>query len=407
VAAAALAVFASVAWPATAAASGLPPSHSHLQTGGPQTLHGGHSTLKQYILNEPRNRGRFTQSGVPLTANTTIYDNTPVVFIRGLMNIGDNNDCTGTGGYWTNAINYLLGVDGTGKAHPGIPSGTNVEENGAMVPLTYYGQQPSTGCADVSKESTNCNGWPTSAWTTTSSVIDTTNMDTQFVSCEIAWYIYDQFSQWGQNVYVVAHSMGGLLIRDAIVEVETGTNKHFPPFLDINDVVTFDSPYAGIGTGLLADGQIFYCGVCNQGLDMVSTTTFIKQLNSIADPQTCNHCTNWTMMGSLSGGDPIDWDYSATHLSTVSGYDLNHRIGYLAVPGGNHTCYYNGSNPPGFTDPNDYVHGDFMTDQCEQYNATYYYCDGCSEDAHTGFSKSTGAPHALHDMIFSFEYTGW
>ncbi|MEV6971332.1 hypothetical protein AB0M47_40170 [Hamadaea sp. NPDC051192] len=67
------------------------------------------------------------------------------------------------------------------------------------------------------------------------------------LSCLLAWYIYHQYTKHGMAVNVLAHSMGGLLIRAAI-----GGAAERRPFFPSHDlavlrVVTVGSPHGGIG----------------------------------------------------------------------------------------------------------------------------------------------------------------
>ena len=47
-----------------------------------------------------------------------------------------------------------------------------------------------------------------------------------------------------------------------------------------------------------------------------------------------------------------------------------------------------------------------MSDMCDGYDASYYYCDGCGRDR-TSFFSTRGAPHSLHNMLFAFTYFNW
>lgn len=141
---------------------------------------------------------------------------------------------------------------------------------------------------------------------------------------------------------------------------------------------------------------------CSQVTEMVydpayTLAPFMKAIYSNSHPNAAKG-TDWTMMGSLSNSDALDWDYQATTLSNSGGLNNNHRIGYSYVP----SC----PGQPGWS--TGYGHGDYMNDQCEGYDASYYYCDGCSETQHSNFSfANKNAPHSLHDMLFAFTYYNW
>jgi hypothetical protein len=106
-----------------------------------------------------------------------------------------------------------------------------------------------------------------------------------------------------------------------------------------------------------------------------------------------------SVIGSLSLYDPLDWMFQATYMSNSGGLSNNHRIGYDYPIKCNGTTEY----------ANGYGHGDYVQDECDYYDAPYYYCDGCSRGK-TSWSTSdytTGAPHSLHEMLFAFVYSNW
>jgi hypothetical protein len=217
----------------------------------------------------------------------------------------------------------------------------------------------------------------------------------------LAWYIYDNWSVNNTNAKVVAYSMGGLIIRYALQK--SGVDSHFPPMLIVSDVVTMTTPLGGIDAVQLRAAQA-ECGNCVQANQMLRNlnaqppqySNFMLDIVSNPHPQGATG-TDWTMFGSLSVWDQLDWDYQATHLSNTTSAD-NHRIGFSIVPG----CTGQKSYPTG------YGHGDYLNDPCEAYDTTYFYCDGCSQDKHTQFNKANvSAPHSDHNMLLAFVYYDW
>lgn len=79
------------------------------------------------------------------------------------------------------------------------------------------------------------------------------NLDTDYrhLAYHVAWFIYDEFSRDGKAIDVVAHSMGGLIIRYAIGAAERGQDD-WPPFLYVENVVTIASPHGGTKWGCAA-----------------------------------------------------------------------------------------------------------------------------------------------------------
>ena len=70
------------------------------------------------------------------------------------------------------------------------------------------------------------------------------NTNIRHLGYHLAWYIYSHYSKDGRVVDVVAHSMGGLMIRYALAQVQRGHDA-FPPRLLVEDVVTMGTPHAG------------------------------------------------------------------------------------------------------------------------------------------------------------------
>ena len=66
------------------------------------------------------------------------------------------------------------------------------------------------------------------------------------LSCLLSWYIYANYTQYGEPVNVLAHSMGGLLIRFALGATAAHA-AYLPPVLWVNNVVTVATPHGGLG----------------------------------------------------------------------------------------------------------------------------------------------------------------
>jgi hypothetical protein len=244
-----------------------------------------------------------------------------------------------------------------------------------------------------------CDNYP---FPVANAVLGTNSESIEHIACEFSWFIYDNFSQfYNTNVMIVAHSMGGLITRFMIEQVQLG-NSHFAPYLYISDVVTFSTPHSALTT-LQADGEYFSCGGCYEADEMTSGCDcgLMNDIYNHDHPAAANG-TDWTMIGSLSSNDPLDWDYQATAMSNIPNYLDNHRIGYSHVPNDSSTTC---PGQPGYN--TGYGHGDYVNDQCDSFDASYYYCDGCSRNAHSNFSFTSAAPHSLHEMLFALTYFDW
>lgn len=320
--------------------------------------------------------------------------------------IDENSAMSCTAGEWGNPRGYLQASGG----HPGLGS-DQIHWTGPIYLIGYYNgdwdcdayisthNNPhgnfsgASSCNGVSKQGGGSVG-------NSDSSVGTNAEPIEHIACELSWYIWDHFAQYGANVKIVAHSMGGLIVRYMIERVQAG-DSHFAYFLDISDIVTFSTPHGGI-TDAQMDVQAFQCGGCYESSEMAYDLNWGNYSAFMTDVYNHDHPnaaygTDWTMIGSLGLNDPLDWDFQATYMSNSGGLSNNHRIGYDSPIKCNGSTEYS----------NGYGHGDYMSDGCDAYDAPYYYCDGCSRSKSSWFSYTTGAPHSLHEMLFAFVYSNW
>lgn len=154
----------------------------------------------------------------------------------------------------------------------------------------------------------------------------------------LAWMIYDHFSSKGVTVDVVSHSMGGLITRYALAQVQRG-HSAFPPHLYLEDSVTLGTPHAGTGWA-----NWCWTTQCEQ---MRPGSSFIKWLRSYAWNPQGSGGTDWTVQGS----------YDDEIVSESSGVDM----------GAAHKVQYLGSS--------DVTHGDYYLDTSDARTADVYYQD--------------------------------
>ena len=138
------------------------------------------------------------------------------------------------------------------------------------------------------------------------------NHDTpiEHVGYHLAWYIYDHYTSQGQPIDVVAHSMGGVVIRYALTKLEQ-QHSDFPPELLIEDVVTLETPHDGGYLSIL-------CGWSTQCLELFPGSSFISGLSE--NPQ-ASAGTDWTTIGSY-------WDPLVPHDSADGMSGAAHRLTY-------------------------------------------------------------------------------
>jgi hypothetical protein len=125
---------------------------------------------------------------------------------------------------------------------------------------------------------------------------NTDQTDIRHISYELAWYLYNKYSSHGQTVDIVAHSMGGLIVRWALYQIQAH-DPVFPPVLYVQDVVTLSTPHNGIQDGY---NNLSWCAGTLQCTQMTVGSSFLAELRSSGmDPQATGG-TVWTAEGSSS-----------------------------------------------------------------------------------------------------------
>jgi PGAP1-like protein len=173
------------------------------------------------------------------------------------------------------------------------------------------------------------------------------------ISCLFAWYLYDNFGQQNQDVVLVGHSMGGLIIRETMYQVQNSANQGsgdpFPSTIGhVLDAVTLDTPHGGIHIG----GSLFGCGGCTQLGEISEFSSLMIELRQNAqNPQTPGG-TVWTLIGSTC--DPF--------VPVDRAIDMQ---------GANHVIIYNDT----FNHNGCYDHSAGLHDANPAGDASAYHCD--------------------------------
>jgi triacylglycerol esterase/lipase EstA (alpha/beta hydrolase family) len=106
-----------------------------------------------------------------------------------------------------------------------------------------------------------------------------------------AWMVYERFTRDLRPVKAVGHSMGGLIIRSAMREVQAG-NPLFPPRLLVEDVVTLGTPHVG---ARLANA----CAITHeQCRDLRPDSGFLNDLTANGQNPQGDGGTEWTAIGA-------------------------------------------------------------------------------------------------------------
>jgi triacylglycerol esterase/lipase EstA (alpha/beta hydrolase family) len=160
------------------------------------------------------------------------------------------------------------------------------------------------GCMDCTGSHTH--------WFGHSGTTHSNNTSIRHLSWHLANYIATNFTARGIAVDVVAHSMGGLMIRYALAK--QGYDQ-FPRIL-VEDVVTLGSPHSGVSFAAWT--------TTTQGREMEPSATLITWLAANGRNPQGTGGTDWTNIGSH--GDPIVQEGSATSMS------VPHRWRYTTSP---------------------------------------------------------------------------
>lgn len=166
-------------------------------------------------------------------------------------------------------------------------------------------------------------------WTTGHTKTDghTVWTDIRHLGYHLAWKIWRHYSSKGRSIDVVAHSMGGLIIRYALARTQRG-HKSFPRYLLVDDVVTLGTPHEGSPMAEFCPGVDPYhqCG------DMQGHTTFIKWLKEHARNPQGKGGTEWTAIGSRED--------EVVPASSAVGMRARFKVIYRSVEGVSHSDYY-------------------------------------------------------------------
>jgi hypothetical protein len=228
------------------------------------------------------------------------------------------NDGINCGDYWGKepTDNYLhnRGWAGTGK----------------VVKLTYY-----------AKDGTNCLKIANSSGL---------NKPIEDIGADLAWFIYNTYSSRNLPVDVIAHSMGGLVMRTAIAGtangLRTASGRTFPPYLYVEDVATLSTPHHGT----YAPATLGCVSLTtHQCVEMAPQSTFLSSwIDRYPNPQS-GMGTDWSAIGS--GADLIVSSGSAMNMWATSHF--GHKYLYLSSGNLGHSAMsevFDGSRPVQYCD---------------------------------------------------------
>ncbi|MFI6518850.1 esterase/lipase family protein [Spirillospora sp. NPDC050679] len=169
------------------------------------------------------------------------------------------------------------------------------------------------------------------------------NTRLQELGRRLAWDVHDRYSKSGKPVDVVAHSMGGLVVRAALEGVRRyGKNKDWPDRLLIRDVVTYSTPHTGTSWGTSCTALRGW----KQCSDVRPNSGFLKWAGQ--NPQGSGG-TDWTLVGA-SDDDMIT-------SGSATGMRAKHKIIYASGQGLEHSVVKNKGTGSGWKSRYSHDHG--------------------------------------------------
>ncbi len=151
--------------------------------------------------------------------------------------------------------------------------------------------------------------------------VDVGNADTdtriKHVAAAFANYVYDHHTSKGESIEIVAHSMGGLVSRVALLGSAKGWDGFPKGKLKVSDIVTLSTPHRGIIDKDKYDSV--------QWDSMVPGSTFMDVLHEPANrlDQDWAAGTDWSFAGSKEDRT-VDYDSGID-----KGEHADHKFGYL------------------------------------------------------------------------------
>ncbi|WP_247706566.1 esterase/lipase family protein [Streptomyces liliiviolaceus] len=146
----------------------------------------------------------------------------------------------------------------------------------------------------------------------------TRNKSLNTVAKVFANYVADNYSSKNEKVDVVAHSMGGLIVRAALYHSSKGT-PGFPKKLYIEDVVTLGTPHGGTKAGYACSGIFAQCK------EMKPRSAFLKSLGT-AMPKSNRRTgwtTDWTTVSSYNDGVVSE----ASGIAGIAKHEVQYQAG--------------------------------------------------------------------------------
>ncbi len=166
---------------------------------------------------------------------------------------------------------------------------------------------------------------------------------------KLAWMIYWNDSQYGRYVDLVAHSMGGLILRAALTGTALtpggGSATGWPPYIYVENAVTISSPHNGTSLAVLCAAWSTQCG------DLIPHSSFLQWL--IPNVQGAGG-TDWTYLGTQDDdivpvASATTESYAGHYVIYFAGQPMEHTQQTNNVSGTYRRSYWNYNTGPNWT----------------------------------------------------------
>lgn len=235
---------------------------------------------------------------------------------------------------------------------------------GPVVPIDYY-------CGDKTGVSIRGAGGPSTEQYPQNGYTQETPIER--LGLDLAWFIYNTYTVNGQPVNIAGASMGGLVTMYAVTH--TGAEA-FPPYLLVDNVVTFSSPFGGVDkptVGTEAQYVKMICGEKTQCNQMISGSAFLQELTSRPIPEEIDVTT-------IGGGQRDILSFASS-----SAINADHKVNFYNIF------------------PVAYDHVGYLNDQNLLYNMSAEVTEGQG----TPVRYTNGKPHSLEWAYRAMTSTAW
>jgi hypothetical protein len=236
--------------------------------------------------------------------------NTRVVFVHG-FELDGSNSCEGTWGDMLNALRT------TGWTNTFVISRYYADDSSCA----STGREPLAN-VNIGQYGSHDVFYPSGHVTRDGVIVGhSTDARIRHLAYHWAWMVYERYTRDLHPIKAVGHSMGGLIIRSALKEVQAG-NPVFPPRLIVEDVVTLGTPHSGAG---FANGCALTHEQCR---DLRPDSDFLNDLAANGQNPQGDGRTEWTAIGahdddSVTAGSATNMT-AAEELQYAAGQGIEH-----------------------------------------------------------------------------------